>query len=240
MSKRFDSKREEMRSRRLQAQKKQQIIWIGVMILGALIVAAVLILPSLKPVGEINVPALNPRPLAQNSAMGDPNAPVKIEEYADFQCPACDNWSKTVEPGFISKYIVTGKVYFTYHPFSFIDDNGPGRESKAAAEAAYCAMDQGKFWEFHDIIYANQTGENVGNFSDRRLLAFADKLSLDAAAFKSCFQSGKYKAKVLEEKSQGENLGVNSTPSFAINGKLVTLKQYSDLDKAIDQALQGK
>ena len=105
------------------------------------------------------------RPQAQGLSMGDPNAPVKVEEYGDFQCPACRIFHESQEGQLIEKYIKTGLVYFTYTPFSFIGD-----ESVKAAEAAYCAADQGKFWEYHDMLYANQTAENKGDFADSRLM----------------------------------------------------------------------
>ena len=200
----------------------------------------VLIYPSLKPIGNITTPPANNRPLVIDNTLGDPNAPVKVEEYADFQCPACASWSQNIEKQFLDKYVKTGKVQFIFHTFSFIDDRSTTQELKNAAAAAYCAMDQGKFWEYHDIIYANQTGENIGDFSDRRLAAFASKLGLNMSEFNSCYSSGKYTQRVLEEKAAAEKLGLKSTPSFVVDGKLVPLVKFSDLDTAIDAVLAAK
>ena len=143
-------------------------------------------------------------------------------------------------PTLVSDYIDTGKVYFVSNAFSFIDDNTVSKESDRAAEAAYCAMDQGKFWEFSQVIYANQTGENVGDYSDRRLQAFAEKLGLNMSDFNDCFNQEKYAAQVIAERKAGEGLGVDSTPSFVLNGQLFELTNYDDLYAAIDQLIAEK
>jgi protein-disulfide isomerase len=234
------NKRQEVKSKRRQAESRQRLMTIIIIIAGALLIAGVLIYPSFKPIGNITVPPVHNRPLVIDNTLGDPNAPVKVEEYADFQCPACASWSQNIEKQFLEKYVQTGKVQFIFHTFSFIDDRSTPKESKNAAAAAYCAMDQGKFWEYHDYLYANQTGENVGDFTDRRLAEFAKKLSLNMSEFNSCYSSGKYTQRVLDEKAAAANLGVNSTPSFAVNGKLVPLIKYTDLDATIDAALAAK
>jgi len=232
------SKREELKAKRRKQLMQQRLTVIGIIVVGALFISGILIYPSLAPVGAISVPTLVSYPQVKDNTMGDPNAPVKLTIYADFQCPACGNWTKDNEPSFIAKYVATNKVYFVYTPFSFIDDNGPGTESKDAAAAAFCAMDQGKFWQYHDMLYANQTGENTGDFSAKRLAAFAQKLGLDMNQFNSCFNSGKYKSTVLQDKAEGTTLGVSATPSFAINGKLVVIQSsYDELNAAIDAAL---
>ena len=237
------SKRDELKAKRRKQILQQRLTVIGIIVVGAILIASILIIPNLNltPVGAFNIPTMVAYPQVNGNAMGNPNAPVKLVIYADFQCPACSNWSKDYESGFLAKYVATNKVYFVYIPFSFIDDNGPGTESKDSAAAAFCAMDQGKFWEFHDILYANQNGENTGSFTAKRLAAFAQKLGLNMEQFNSCFNSGKYKSQVLQDKAEGAALGVNSTPSFAVNGKLVVLQSsYNELDTAIDAALAAK
>ena len=235
------SKREELKAKRKKQVMQQRLTVIGIIVVGALLIAGILIYPSLTPVGAFTVPTTVAYPQVKDNSMGDPNAPVKLVIYADFQCPACGNWAKEYEQGIIAKYVATNKVYFVYTPFSFIDDNGPGTESKDAAAAAFCAMDQGKFWEYHDTLYANQTGENSGDFTPKRLAAFAQKLGLNLSQFNACFDGGKYKSLVLQDKAEGTALGVNSTQSFAINGKLVVLQSsYNELDTAIDAALAAK
>jgi protein-disulfide isomerase len=172
------------------------------------------------------------KPEEKELNLGDPNAPVKVVEFADFQCPYCQLYWKQTEPTIISTYIATKKVYYTYSPMAFI-----GQESILAAEAAYCANDQSKFWEYHDYIFSNQTGENSGDFTQTKLITFAKNLNLDVNTFESCLNSGKYATKVDEDNTYAAQQGVNSTPSFVINGKIYS---SSDLQQAIEDALNGK
>ena len=206
------SKRQAMRAKRERKARMQRVGLIGIIVVGALLVAVALIYPNLKPIGEIVTKDPGDHPMANDNAMGDPNAPIKIEEFSDFQCPYCARFHEETEWQITNSYVTDGKVLFVYR--SFGDFIGP--ESKAAAEAAYCAGDQNKYWEFHDILFANQTGENVGAFSDRRLNAFAEALSLDMDAFSSCFDSGKYADRVQQDSQDGTAAGVTGTPAFLI------------------------
>jgi protein-disulfide isomerase len=211
------SKRQELREKRHKEQQRTRILATGLVVVGALAIALFLIYPSFKPAGGIVSVTPDPRPQANFNAMGDPNAPVKIEEFSDFQCPYCDLFWRDMEQKIVDVYVKTGKVYFIYRSAGeFI-----GRESRRSAEAAYCAGDQGKFWEYHDILFTNQNGENQGAFVDRRLVAFAQSLDLDMNAFESCFNSGKYSDMVTKDGVDSRQAGVSATPSFVINGKLV-------------------
>jgi protein-disulfide isomerase len=206
------SKRQAMRAKRQRQARVQQLSMIALIVVGALLVAAVLIYPNLKPVGEVLAANSGERPMVNDNAMGDPNAPIKIEEFSDYQCPYCARFSKETEGQIVDAYVATGKVYFVYRSFG----NFIGSESQAAAEAAYCAGDQNKYWEYHDILFANQTGENVGAFADRRLQAFAEALSLDMDAFNSCFKSNKHADRVEQDYLDGSAAGVTGTPAFLV------------------------
>lgn len=217
MSKR-QARREQMR------RKESRGRWLGIslMIIGAVFVAFLIIYPNFKPVGEITIPEPIARPNVKFNATGDPNAPIKIEEYSDFQCPYCGRFTSETEAKLIDTYVADGTVYFIYR--SFGDFIGP--ESTASAEAAYCAGDQEKFWEMHDIIFANQAGENAGAFTDRRLLAFAEKLDLDMTAFRECFDGNTYKSLITQDGKDGVSAGIKATPSFilsyTVNGEVKT------------------
>lgn len=230
------SKREEMKAKRQKAQRTQNIITIAIIAAAAILIIGVIVYPNLKPIGNIVVPATGNYPQADKNNLGNANAPVKVEAFEDFQCPYCKAYSQSIEPTIINNYVTTGKVFYTFTPFSFLDDQtgNTDQESKTAAAAAYCAMDQGKFWQYHDLLYANQTGENVGDFTQRRLIAFAGKLGLDTNQFQSCLTSGKYKQQVLNDKAMAANKGVNATPYFLVNGKLV---DSSGVIQAINDAL---
>lgn len=205
------SKRQAMREKRERQARFQKYGMFGIVIVGALLVAFALIYPNLKPIGEVaTVTTITDRTGVSDNAMGDPNAPIKIEEFSDYQCPYCDRFYKETENQLIDTYVKPGTVYFVYRSFgAFI-----GPESKAAAEAAYCAGDQNQYWEYHDILFANQTGENVGAFTDRRLQAFAEALSLDMNAFNDCYTSGKYSDRVDQDGVDGKAAGITGTPAF--------------------------
>jgi protein-disulfide isomerase len=233
------SKRQELRAKRAQQERTQRILIIAGVAIIALAIVLLLALPAIRdwtqPVGDIKEHPLMNRPQVKFNGMGDPNAPVKIIEYSDFQCPYCGKFTLDTEQQLIDAYVATGKVYFEYHSFGvFI-----GEESGRAAEAAYCAGDQNKFWEMHDIIFANQTGENVGAYTDKRLTAFAKKLGLEMGAFNDCFTSGKYADQVKQDGVAGQQAGVKATPSFTINGKLFEGAQpFSAFKTEIDALLK--
>ena len=239
-----DTKREQRRKTKY--VKKHQTNWlaIGLIIGGSVIVAlAIIFIPQL--LSQNTAPSLGleniivPEPLTgvvmNGTTLGDPNAPAKLIEYADFQCPACKRFALEIEPTLINEYIKTGRMSLTFVPYSFIDNYArSGRESKAAAEAAYCALDQGRFWDYYSILFANQEGENIGSFSNERLYAFAEKLSLNMDDFKSCFDSGKYTQKVLDDRVSAENLGLDSTPTFILNGEIQSFSSYEQLFSNIE------
>lgn len=224
------SKREVLRKKRQQQKKQRQTVTIGIIIIGAGLVASALIYPSFKPVGEIVVPEANPRPMAEMNAMGDPNAPVTIIEYSDFQCPYCGRFSDETEDLIIENYVATGQVYFVYRSMgNFLSDNiarsvggVAGSESKDSAAAAYCAGDQGMYWEFHDILFANWAGEEEGAFAPRRLEAFGEALNLDMVAFNECISSDKYSDKVFQDGIDGAAAGVSGTPAFFVNDQVIS------------------
>jgi protein-disulfide isomerase len=195
-------------------QKKKQDFWVILIIsVVALAIIGVIVISNLE--NGLNA--------------GDPNAPVKVVEFADFQCPYCKLYWHDLEPTIMNTYVATNKVYYTYSPMSFI-----GQESTDAAEAAYCASDQNKFWEYREYLFTYQGSETSGTFSQSNLIAFAKNLNLDVNTFKSCLTSGKYTSKINDDNAYATQQGVNSTPSFVINGKVYG---SSDMQKAIEDAL---
>lgn len=164
--------------------------------------------------------------LKNGITLGDPNAPVLMVEYADFQCPFCGKFFKETYQKIVDNYIKTGRVLFVNQDFAFL-----GPESQDAAEAARCASDQGKYAEYHEYLYnyiwnnyyaKGENGENVGAFSKNNLKKFAADLKLNTEAFNACLENGVHTATVQESTSVGRALGVSGTPAFFINGELVT------------------
>lgn len=219
-------KRVDVKARKRRQSKFNSLLPVIIAVAIAVVVLAVLIIPSLSK------PNIDRTTTSTSTSLGDVNAAVKVEEFGDYQCPACGAFFAQLEPTLVKDYINTGKVYFTFTAFSFI-----GTESVEAAQAAYCAMDQGKFWKYHDALYNNQRGENQGGFSNANLESFAQNLGLDMGLFKTCLEGGKYNQLVQDNVSYGQNKNVSSTPSFLVDGTLV----FQDtLMKTIDAALTAK
>ena len=132
------------------------------------------------------------------------------------------------------EYIDTGKVRLVYRHFPVL-----GAESVRAAEASECAGEQGRFWEYHDILFENVKGENVGSFSEENLKSFAGVLGLDMEQFNSCLSSRKYLERVRQDFRDGQLLGVQGTPTFLIDGETIRgLQDYEEYRNIIDRLLQ--
>ena len=189
------SKRQQFREKRRRAEQRNRIIVIGAVVLLAVVVAFVLIYPQVKPVADVAQVTPVPRTQVNGTTYGDPNAPVKLTEFSDFQCPFCKQFWSNTEPQIEDAYVKTGKVQFVDRSAgNWVSRNAPGNtESQDAAMAAYCAADQNKYWVMHDALFANnQDLEDAGAFATRRLQAIARSVGLDMNAYNSCMSSNKY------------------------------------------------
>ncbi len=177
------------------------------------------------PAGQQNLPDAEIT-VGNMPLLGDENAPITIVEFSDYQCPFCEKYFSETQPQIKAKYIDTGKAAFAYRDFAFLNSfvSVPDEESEShlAAQAARCANEQGKFWQFHDYIFNHQNGENQGAFSSANLKKFAAALGLNQANFNSCLDSGKYLEQVQNDTQEGQKAGVSGTPAFFI-GKGRTL-----------------
>jgi protein-disulfide isomerase len=142
---------------------------------------------------------------------GSPSAPVIIVEFADFQCPFCRQVEPTLK-SLLAKY--QGRLSFAYRDFPLADIHP---QAESAAEACRCAGEQGKLWEYHDLLFADAPKLNRDGLLDR-----ARVLKLDEKQFSACLSSGKYAAKIEEDRQRGINAGVNGTPGFFINGRFLS------------------
>lgn len=227
------SRREEIRTRRKKARQRRRLVVVLAIAGVAMVFAAILILPNLRGAGNVVTPPDQEYPMAEGTAMGDPDAPVTIVEYSDFQCPFCRRFHEETLPDIIDEYVADGEVYFEYRNFAFI-----GPESVQAANASYCAADQDRFWDYAATVFANQTGENVGAYSDQRLLAFGEEIGLDMDQFTSCVTSGEFLVQVEQDRQAAQQAGVTSTPSFLVNGQLLTgALPFSDFQQVIEAHL---
>lgn len=163
---------------------------------------------------------LSVQTLVENGSpmLGDPNAKITIVEWGDYQCTYCHLFHQNTKDQLIQEYVNTGKVNFVFRDFPL---NGP--DSVLAAEAAYCAGDQNKYWQYHDELYNNWGGERTGWVNQKSLDQFATNVGLDLNQFDTCMNDKKYETKVLENQQFGQEIGVDATPSFIIfNDKTIT------------------
>jgi protein-disulfide isomerase len=164
--------------------------------------------------------------------LGAAGAPVTIDMWGDFQCPACAKFANTVEPQIIDKYVVPGQARFKFNDYTFI-----GQESYDAAVAARCAGDQGKFWEFNGYLYANQKGENAGHFSKEFLASVGSAVGLDSAKYETCLADAAKLEAIKASTVAGAKVGVNQTPTLSIDGKILQFTTYEELYSQIEAAI---
>jgi protein-disulfide isomerase len=163
----------------------------------------------------------------RNRLRGDPKAPVTIVEFSDFQCPFCARVQPTLQ-AVLEKY--KGKVNISFRDFPL---NSIHAQAAKAAEGGRCAGEQGKFWEFHDRIFADNS-----KLDPASLVTHAKAAGLDDKTFETCLSSGKFRAPVEQDTSDGARAGVNGTPGFFINGVALSGAQpVSEFEKVIDTEL---
>lgn len=166
---------------------------------------------------------------------GKASAPVLVEEYGDFQCPHCADFQRAVGPA-IDRLVNAGTIRFVYHPIAFI-----GPESTTAANAATCAGDQGKFWPYHDGLFAQQGAENSGTFSTSRLLAIGRQVGVSDQRFTTCVDKGTYDDWVAKSTDDASRRGVNQTPTVFVDGRAVSgAVTAKGLQAAVEAVLAAK
>ncbi len=197
-----------------EARRRRQMIIISAVAGIAIVAVFALILFNQDDSSGLPAVAAAPEPItapANGLSLGNPDAPLKIVEYGDYQCPYCADFQENGFPPLLEEFINTGDVFFTYVPMSFLGD-----ESVTAAEAALCANDQGQFWAMHESIYNNHFGENQGAYSRDRLDAMAEKIGLDMEAFKSCMDNGDQRDAVADYAAAADLNGIKSTPRLVV------------------------
>jgi len=181
------------------------------------------------PEPEQNSELLTKTKLIQDGSpvLGNPSAPISILEWGDYQCTFCYRFHDTTLKTLEIDYIQSGKVNLVFKDFPL---NGP--DSILAAEASYCADDQGKYWQYHDELYKNWGGEKTGWVTRWALNAFGTTVGLDLDKFNQCLDEHKYKDKVNLLYQFGKDLGIDATPSFLIfNGeKIIKIRGNQPLE----------
>lgn len=227
------SKRQALREKRQRSQRNSRLIAIGLMTLGALFIGFLLISSTLRTNAEFSA-----RPNAVDNSMGDPRAPLTVTEFSDYRCSHCGTFALEIEPLIVEEYVETGLVRFVYRSMG----GWLSEQSGYAAEASYCAGEQGKFWEYHDIVFANQGA----NLDLANLTAWAGIVGVDQGEFRECMQQRRYQERADQDAADGTALGVQGTPTFfvtyTVDGEERTrviqgAQPYSAFQREFDAAL---
>ncbi|HEV2150431.1 MAG TPA: DsbA family protein [Longimicrobiaceae bacterium] len=191
-------------------------------------------------------PASEPVPVALDAArlnrvqgisVGPPDAPVVIYEFADFQCPACGQFAGMVAPLIKDRLVEPGKVRFVYYDFPLVDIHP---NAFLASRAGRCANEQGRFWEFHDIVYGQQPNWSHASDPTDLFVQYARQAGADPRAFEACLRSDKYQREISESMELGRSLGVQGTPTLIVNGRrLGQTPSFTELNRMVDEAASG-
>jgi protein-disulfide isomerase len=175
---------------------------------------------------------------AKGYVLGRPDAPVHILEFADFECPACANYTVVTEPDVRKRIIDSGLANVTYYDFPLPQH----KNTLVASEAAACANDQGKFWEMHDRLFQGQpdwNGEATSN-PEKVMRGFAKDVGLDADKWQQCMDQGTHMREIQANKAEGERRHVAETPTFVIGNRMVPgAITFDEIHAYVDSARTG-
>ena len=172
--------------------------------------------------------------------LGDPNAPITLVEFGDYQCHYCNVFFQSIEKDIVKNYVDTGKVKIIFKDYNII-----GEDSVIASQGAHCANDQGLFWEYHDILYSNWTGENNGWASPENLAIFAQQIGLNMNKWSECMKKGSHSQIILKSNDDARALELTGTPAFFIinsEGKVSKLfgaQPFEVFKKIFDSQLEN-
>lgn len=168
--------------------------------------------PKIDEIGPTQI-TMNTFLMNGSPILGDPKAKVTLVEFGDYQCHFCNVFFHTTEDSVLKNYVETGKVRMIFKDYNII-----GPDSVNASHGAHCANDQGKFWEYHDILYSNWTGENNGWASSENLLRFAQEIGLDIDEWSECMVEGVHSKTILASNDDAKKLELTGTPAFFVIG----------------------
>jgi protein-disulfide isomerase len=212
------------------------------LVLGAVALAGIawLVYQVGKPAG-VSIP-VNVTVLAADTAgfrgyvLGSDSAPVEVMEFADYQCPACQQFETIQFPAVRRQLIETGLVRWRYRDFPL--DMHP--HARLAAHAVACADEQGKVWDMHSRLYERQQDWSPARNATGKFEDYAGEIGLDLSRYNECMRSAKFAGRIQASVQEGIKLGVGGTPNFLIGGRLYVAVLGSDSIKAIVQSLLPK
>lgn len=168
--------------------------------------------------------------------LGNPNAPVTLIEYGDYQCSFCGRFHTESYGLIVKDYVQTGKVRMIYRDIAFL-----GPESKAAALATECSKDQGKFWQFHDALYTEEVGDGAGNngsLNRALFLTLAGNVGMNTSDFAQCFDEKRHDGYVAAQSKAASSAGITSTPTVFINNRqIIGAQPYIEFQAVIEEEL---
>jgi len=185
-------------------------------------------------------PQNNPADFNLPNRLGAEDAPITILEFGEYQCPNCASFYRNTKDLLVSRYVDSGIVKIYFRDFAYY-----GPDSTNAAIAARCAGDQGKYWDYHDVLFSTQGQINSGWANKTQLVGFAVIIDLDMPTFASCLNSGDYLSEVESDFAEGVRLGVGGTPTFVIIGPdgrqqiIVGAQPFSAFERVIESLLRG-
>lgn len=209
------SKREILRKKRLEQKRRRNKTIILVALAALALITLTILLPNL-------ISRLTTTGDGRGFPLGDPNAPVSVVNFSSYPCGFCADFSANVEPDLISNYIETGDVYYRYVNLAHSD---PG--SLNAAKASYCAADQDQFFTYKSFLYS-AVGTQEG-FSTNNLVNLAEAAGLDKMDFEACMEGSQYDTASSEDFRYAQSIGVTGTPTFFVNGQLVSSRELIPL-----------
>lgn len=218
--------------RKVQPVKKKSAISPALLL--GLIAAAVLIVAGIifMTVQANNKPLVATNRVGEGAVWGAATAPVKITVYSDFGCSHCRDWAENQEKQLRADYEATGQVRYEYK-----SQNIGGTPTRDAANAAECAADQGKFWDYHDALFSRQ-GTAANPFTKPLLKRYAAELGLDATKFDPCVDQDAHYNDVRGQEQEATGKGVDSTPTFFVNNKKISgAVPYEEFKKEVDAAI---
>jgi protein-disulfide isomerase len=234
------SRKNVVRDSRNASTRPKAFFWLlgAIAVVGVAALGYVATRPKTGPADVQNVADTTNAGPAQGYLLGKVDAPVKILEYADFECPSCAGFATVTEPDVRTRIIDPGLASLTYYDFPLTQH----RNTLAASNAAACADEQGKFWPMHDRIYQAQDEWNM-QATDRPkpfFKRYATEVGLDVAKWESCFDARKYQKRIAANLADGVRRGVNSTPSFIIGNKVYAgMRSYDDLKRIVDSVAKA-
>ena len=172
--------------------------------------------------------------------LGNPNAPITLVEFGDYQCHYCHVFFESIEGKIMKNYIETGKVKMIFKDYNII-----GKDSVKASQGAHCANDQGLFWEYHDILYSNWTGENNGWASGANLANYAQDIGLEMNQWTDCMSQQKHSKTILDSNEDAKKLQLTGTPAFFVISsdgqvsKLFGAQPFEVFKRVFDEKLEN-